>query len=1060
MIRWLLPATLIGLVAVAIFLFLSNGPRVHNKEPDTSAIEIEANSGSGTSSPPNVASTDAAVIGEGSQTQRVVASASRLLVAITGPIEPAANIEVAILPWTPETERVIRTLGGLSRSLADRLARRTQANDNGHVEIQVSELPCFVAAASPALAPNGILLEDPATETPVTLECPPACSVTGSATVLGIGAQAGIRVIARSGASADWYYGSADSPSRVAAMLFHQEGSTSHDGSFTVHGLPTGNVYLHIDDPRYSSEGFYFDCSSQREDIALIARPGATIRGHVVTSDGAPVEGAWINATELLGPFEEDQMDVSISDELGAFEVRTRAGRKTYVRVMHHVEASASAPVGALFPGEIREIEIHLPGRSSIQGRVTNDVGDPAPSLVVAYDPTTGQFLDVTSTDADGVFSLTRLETGREYTLHAHPKAGACVARFGPVLAGTVDVRMEALRVGSVIGQISGAMPAFDGVLVRALLLGPDGARSEEQSTYAMADGSYVIPRVYPGIFRIDAIGDGLAMATATGVRIEPGATVQVDLALEAGVRFQGTVVDKNTRQPIQGARVTLGDHDADERIVGTLGDPVSTDATGSFELRNVSSSERTVVRIDAPGYATEDIRVRAGPMSEIALSRAASLRIVLESAPGTIAYGVRVDLIPTGQAERTLENSFSGELRVEGLPPGQVEIYARRFDDNLDVAYQRLELVAGQHHEAILRLGGACRLSVTVDPTLSDTDNPRWSLTTWLVEDTAQQWQRYFQGLDGKQHGLPAGRAIVQLTSVGDDKPLDLRQEVQLVLGQTPVVHFTNTGITLGGKITDGRDAPIPGGTAYAYGPKVGAKSGTPRIARTSHDGEYQFPDLQPGKYEIIARAPGFADESRQLDLSRHSIGDEVRQDLTLIPEVVVDVVCRADGEPCAGAFVYVAVRRDDAWEWLTSKTADDEGKIRLQHIVAGRLRILAKHEGRFTEITDLETRPGDNKSVTFDLEPARDLTVRVTDRRGEPVAGVLVTLSADGFSGDSASWFEERRVKTSTETLQTDGAGVIELRRVPASELEIWVGNIVQAVPAGETEVSVTLR
>jgi len=76
------------------------------------------------------------------------------------------------------------------------------------------------------------------------------------------------------------------------------------------------------------------------------------------------------------------------------------------------------------------------------------------------------------------------------------------------------------------------------------------------------------------------------------------------------------------------------------------------------------------------------------------------------------------------------------------------------------------------------------------------------------------------------------------------------------LSLAPVPLVHGRCMS-SLSGVVSDPSGAVIPGATVLAENVNTGFR----REAVTDTSGRYAFPQLQPGKYRITGRAPGFAD-------------------------------------------------------------------------------------------------------------------------------------------------------------------------------------------------------
>jgi len=80
--------------------------------------------------------------------------------------------------------------------------------------------------------------------------------------------------------------------------------------------------------------------------------------------------------------------------------------------------------------------------------------------------------------------------------------------------------------------------------------------------------------------------------------------------------------------------------------------------------------------------------------------------------------------------------------------------------------------------------------------------------------------------------------------------------REGRTVAEAVPLVHGQSMS-SLSGVVTDPTGAVLPGATVLVENVNTGIR----REAVTDSSGRYAFPQLQPGKYRITGRAPGFAD-------------------------------------------------------------------------------------------------------------------------------------------------------------------------------------------------------
>ena len=163
--------------------------------------------------------------------------------------------------------------------------------------------------------------------------------------------------------------------------------------------------------------------------------------------------------------------------------------------------------------------------------------------------------------------------------------------------------------------------------------------------------------------------------------RMSAGTDGAVRVALAAGGAIRVSVVDRQTRGGLAGARIAA---------TGPGGARASavTDVSGRAELRALATG-RWQVRATAPGFAAANRAVDLAPRGEEAtleLSRGALLAGVVRDRNGDRVAGARVSV---GDASTTSDQH--GAFRLSDVPAGRVVIECesedRRGSQSLDLA-------------------------------------------------------------------------------------------------------------------------------------------------------------------------------------------------------------------------------------------------------------------------------------------------------------------------------------------------------------------------------------
>ncbi len=74
-------------------------------------------------------------------------------------------------------------------------------------------------------------------------------------------------------------------------------------------------------------------------------------------------------------------------------------------------------------------------------------------------------------------------------------------------------------------------------------------SNGERQSTLSNAAGTYAVPLLRPGMYRMEAEGEGFKRYVRTGIQLETGTQAGIDIELELGVRTESITVDAATPQ-------------------------------------------------------------------------------------------------------------------------------------------------------------------------------------------------------------------------------------------------------------------------------------------------------------------------------------------------------------------------------------------------------------------------------------------------------------------------------------------------------------------------------
>lgn len=252
---------------------------------------------------------------------------------------------------------------------------------------------------------------------------------------------------------------------------------------------------------------------------------------------------------------------------------------------------------------------------------------------------TSGDVVYTGSTDSEGAYSLTVIQTDKTYTL--------TVTADGYKDYTESDVDMTASSEKNIsmtmnLAKVSGK------VLYRgAALAGATVSLTRGDATFSAAtsaDGAYAIEGVVPGAkYAVKAVADKFAAyESADSVEVTAD-TALPDISLfRLPVKVRGTVAWGST--PVAGAKVTLSRSGASY--------DATTDAEGKYEVEGVVPDQRYALAVEADGYAdyteTDSVEVADDTEKNILLAAAPIAITVPESGCVTFSANRAVDFTQT----------------------------------------------------------------------------------------------------------------------------------------------------------------------------------------------------------------------------------------------------------------------------------------------------------------------------------------------------------------------------------------------------------------------------
>ncbi len=738
----------------------------------------------------------------------------------------------------------------------------------------------------------------------------------------------------------------------------------------------------------------------------------------------------------------------------GRYEVAMlpgRSGRTAFeILVPDHLRAVVEVDVPA--SGTSRLPAVALGQGQRVTGQVVDGAGTPLPGIVLTAmpDPNLGEPEPWRATsETDGSFVFDTLPPG-PVTLRAQAPGHA--TSVVEVLSPQADLLVTLEALVDLRGRVVGSPTALSRAVVRIEGSGVWPVREQA----AAADGSFVLTEIPEGIYALEAVvaavgPDDPELASIPLENVTP--ELSITLALVPAFRVP-VEVQAPDGTPVEGARVTLSN-----ASVGLLPRLASTDREGFVAIGPVVPGPY-VVRAHADGWLpTPPIAVTVeGPdvaLQVLTLALPGRIEGTVVDDEGHPVEGARVELFADhlftageGQARARFAQAAlqtSGSLGVTTGPVPEVPLRAdaaadlgstvrsnaegRFVFEMLTPGRYRLEAGHGRYArsevETVRLSGGGTRAGVRlvlrtghrVTGRVRDgNDRPVDGALVRLSDGrrtTTNARGLFDVGIVRGRHQLVASAEGLAPRAVDvdvRDEPVD----VEIVLGRARA--------RLSGRVEGGNGEVLPDARVTL---RVVDGLSPSEITWTDAKGLYAFDDLPPGAVEIEVDHREHGPQTRTARLP--ATDSEVRVDVQLSRgwTLEVDVLTEGGGDPLVGVSVEgggVRARTDDRGRATLDRLSDERVQVEVHAPGYGLRRFAVDRDG------------ADRRSRRVELAEGGGLRGRVTDYRGEPVAGVVVVVL------DA----EEQELSRA----RTDGRGRWSVSGVPAGDV------LVQADPPASRE------
>lgn len=543
----------------------------------------------------------------------------------------------------------------------------------------------------------------------------------------------------------------------------------------------------------------------------------------------------------------------------------------------------------------------------------------------------------------------------------------------------------------------------------------------------ADAEGGFRFEGLLAPNVRIRASAPGCAAAVAGA----DAAAGDLTLRLLPGGRVEGRVLEKETKAPVPGARVQLGE-----------GAGVLASAEGTFVLEG---APRGKGRIEgrARGFARGRTAVDVGeaPVTgvEILLRPGAIVSGTVFGPDGSPAEGAVVTVsflfeipfaggIPAPVETDPIVSGKDGAWTCEEAPAGRGLRVAASAKDSMAPAVDVPPLARGEARTGVdlrLALSGAVLATVvdgkgvpvegaSVEVLPADEKDPDVNLG--MIRTAVR---REASGAKTDARGVlrvaPVAPGPVKVTASHPDYRGAEQVAVTGPGAETVVSLVLDAGAAIRGKVVDGAGAPVAGASVSVR--RFGGGLPVMQTRTTGEDGAFRVGGLSGGGFLLRAQMQGFVDASLA---GLEAGGEEVL--LTLAPGgAIAGTVTDGDGKPVTSFRVNSSREGDSGtpnpmdWErfaagMMGTPFEDPAGRFRLEGLEPGNWKVEVTADALApAEAAGIAVAAGEETEVALVLPEGlvlRGVVVRRSD--GTAVPGATVRLPAEGFLGEFDMGFD----------------------------------------------------
>jgi hypothetical protein len=1010
-------------------------------------------------------------------TRTAVGSELRVVVSREG--NAISKARVVTLPWRDAFAATGDTFGGIAAAVARADASEFVTDSEGLVTV-ASAAPdsLVVLATAPECAPGVRVVAPDEQELVIELD-------TDKPWPIRVVDELGAPIAgATASASFDEAYttygfpGEFPLPVRTIRSLERIEGVTDAAGLVTLRGIGNGVYALRVGAEGRSSElrvGVIFEGADPKAEDVITLVKGARISGTVRdAATGEPIANARVEVQRYSFGNIAGRCDAARSAADGSFVVQGPAdGFEVRLLCTALGRAGAAQILGALDPGQAVDVDIALGEARRLKGRIV-EVGTAAPvasAYVVIEDPGTQSRTGYTRTDAEGVFVFDDAPVDVPIMVHGYlPTHSRAKAYLLPGFEGEIELAVQPYL--PLAGKLEAdAYPLIDPVV----RLGAQGMSVdltfESRAEVDVQTGEFEFAGVPGGRFTLDAEARGYARTRIAEIEVPATSDDRAPLAvrLERGVLVRGTVVAAGTREPMEGALVSLACPSVIDAttFLSPLSAGVATDAAGGFEVR-VPPGQKSVLVVTSEGYAEarDEFVATVGATAihrEIALEKGGAIEASLVRPDGRPAGTFLIECTDEVTRRRIARNVSGARGTLDSLPSGRYRVQVSCLDHVADALRPSLVdadvvVVAGQTTTLVFDLSLGSSLRGTLHGAAAERYQGDFLVAAVPISETRIDASHLCvvnrATLEYGIHGLPAGRYRVSAEGMEHEpRPVSEREiEIDGTSGHT--LDFQFGGVSLTGSVTDPSGKPANGArvevrvrasesvAADGGGDALGVESRAWATVGTS--GRYVMEGLVVGRWPCRVVADGFARIVGEVEIS--SDVPEQTRDFVLEPEALlrVGVVDRQE-TIVEGATIDVVVSGagGSTEAVIAAADFDDARRALVRELGTGTHLLRVRHDGYFPHESPIACVGGREQLVRVTLRRPVPLALKLKAMNGAVLTEASISIEDIESGANVRDWIASGWLAESTP-LVTDREGRVRIEGLPEGRYRVRAAGI----------------